>query len=179
MVTIWFFPIADGKIETIWRRSRSENIHLDAVTVLKEEKEDLRGESDGSPPQDSSRGDGEARNDFGTLRAERRVIPNSITKYWRGQSCKYDLGCDAWAPHWRLLQYRRWPRSISCVDGFHTVHHIGWKSSQTGIHGPESGWESSKQHPGQITSGQKFGKYVRRSSTQRKTKVDCRRTKDW
>ena len=29
-----------------------------------EEREDLRGESDGSPPQDSLPGDGEARNDF-------------------------------------------------------------------------------------------------------------------
>ena len=64
-----------------------------------------------------------------TVRAERRIIPNSITIYWRGQNYKYDLRCDAWAPHWRL-ECRRGPRSIRYIDGFHTVHHIGWKTSR-------------------------------------------------
>ena len=65
-----------------------------------------------------------------TLRAETRVIPNSTTKNWRGQDYKCDLGCGAWTPHWRLLEHRREARSIRCVDGFHTVHHIEWKTSR-------------------------------------------------
>ena len=68
------------------------------------------------------------RSECQTLRAERRVIPNSITIYWRCQNYKYDLGCDVWTPHWRLLEYRTGKRSIRCVDGFHRGHHVGWKT---------------------------------------------------
>ena len=48
------------------------------------------------------------------------------------------------------------------------------RNLQTGMHGPGSGWRRNKQHPGEITSGQKSGKYGRRSATQRKTKVGYR-----
>ena len=106
-------------------------------------------------------GDCEARNDFWsisgnyinrhhrwtksqTFRAERRVIINSTTIYRRGENYKYDLRCHAWTPHWRWLEYRKGPRSIRCVDGFHMVHHIGWKTSK-GIHGPGGGWQKNKQ----------------------------------
>ena len=42
------------------------------------------------------------------VRAERRIILNSTTIHQRNQSNKYDLGCDAWTPHRRLLEYRRY-----------------------------------------------------------------------
>ena len=50
-----------------------------------------------------------------TVHSERRIIPNSTTIRWRDQSNKYDLGCDAWAPHRRLLEHRRRPRPIRFV----------------------------------------------------------------
>ena len=65
-----------------------------------------------------------------TARAERRIIPNSTTIHWRDQSDKYDLGCDAWTPHRRVLEYRRKPRPIRFVDWGHTIHHIGRRTSR-------------------------------------------------
>ena len=62
-----------------------------------------------------------------TVRADWRIIPDSTTIHWRDQSNKYDLGCDAWAPHRRLLEYPRKPRLIRFVDQIHTIHHVGWK----------------------------------------------------
>ena len=60
----WNFELPDcrWKSKTIWRRTGSENPERG------EELEDLRIESDGSPPpQDSLLGDGEARNDFWSI----------------------------------------------------------------------------------------------------------------
>ena len=58
-------PIADGKVK---RSGGDQNLRTSILTrdspERGEEWEDLRGESDGSPPQDSLSGDGEARNDF-------------------------------------------------------------------------------------------------------------------
>ena len=62
-----------------------------------------------------------------TVRAERRIIPNSTTTHRRNQSNKHDLGCDAWRQHRRLLEYRRSPRPIRFVDRIHTIHLIGRK----------------------------------------------------
>ena len=64
-----------------------------------------------------------------TVRAERWIISNSTTIHLRGQDYKYDLGCDAWTPHRRLLECGRGPRSIRFVDGFHMVHQFECKTS--------------------------------------------------
>ena len=62
----FIFPVADGKVKI-----SGGDQNLRTSTLIRdspdrgEEREDLRGESDGSPPpQDSLSGDGEARNDF-------------------------------------------------------------------------------------------------------------------
>ena len=61
------FPDDGWRSETIWRRSGSQNIHLDTGQPERGEERDLRGESDGSPQQDSSLDDGEARNVFWSM----------------------------------------------------------------------------------------------------------------
>ena len=64
----FIFPIADGKV----RLSGGDQV-LRTSTLTRdspergEEREDLRGESDGSPPQDSLPCDDEARNDFWSI----------------------------------------------------------------------------------------------------------------
>ena len=62
------FPVADGRIK-IWRRSGTENIHLDTGPIRGEGQRDILGESEGSlpPPQDSYLDAGEAKNDFWSM----------------------------------------------------------------------------------------------------------------
>ena len=64
MVNNFIFPIAHGKVNLSGGDQvlRSSTLTRDSPD-RGEEREDLRGESDGSLPQDSSPGDGEARND--------------------------------------------------------------------------------------------------------------------
>ena len=111
-----FFEMPDRRRNTqiTWRRSGSENIHLNPGQPRPRMKqENVSGESGGSSPpvQDSLQDDGEARNDFWSIsgnyiyphhiepnqteRAERRIILNSATIHRRDQSNKYDLGCNA------------------------------------------------------------------------------------
>ena len=61
-----------------------------------------------------------------SLRPETWKLPIAI--HWRDQGCKYDLGCAAGKPHGRLLEYRRKPRLVRCVDRFHTIHNTEWKN---------------------------------------------------
>ena len=93
----FIFPIADGRV----RLSGGDQV-LSTSTLIRdspergEERKDLRGEPDGSPPrQDSLPGGGETRNDFWSisgnyiyhhhveprvkLHVPRRVFPNSAT----------------------------------------------------------------------------------------------------
>ena len=71
------FPIADGKV----RLSGGDQV-LRTSTLTRdssergEEREDLRGESDGSPPQDSLPCDDEARNDFWSISGN-YILPSS------------------------------------------------------------------------------------------------------
>ena len=152
-----------------------------------EEQGNLPDESDGSPPpQDSSPDDGESRNDFWSIsgnyfyrhhveprvklyvpRGESFPIP---TIHYRDQSYKYDFGCGAWEPQRRLLEYRVGPRFISRVVRFHTIHNIGWKNLQMGIHAPGSGWQSNKRHPGLTTCGQRYGKTCQKQRNEKKNK---------
>ena len=75
-----------------------------------------------------------------SVRAERRTHSQfQHDTFWRDQSNKYNLGCDAWAPHWRSLwisKETRKPRSFRSVDWIHTIHHVGRKNLQMGIHAP-------------------------------------------
>ena len=68
----WFFsfPISDGKVKLSEGDQvlRTSTLMQDSSWDEEEEREGLRGESDGSPPpQDSLPGDGEARNDFWSI----------------------------------------------------------------------------------------------------------------
>ena len=60
-----------------------------------------------------------------TVRAETRIIPNSTTIYWRDQGYMFDLACNARKPHGWLLECWRGPRSVRYVDRFHTIHNTG------------------------------------------------------
>ena len=73
-------------------------------------------------------------------------------------------------PHWRLFQHRRRLGSIRCVDGFHTVHHVGWKTSRRVHMVRRSGWQRSKQHPGLTTCGQRYGKTGQKQRNETKNK---------
>ena len=146
----WIFHIPDcrWKSETIWRRSGSENVHLDtgqswtrrrtwrssrrirwvsttrliAVWRWSTKRFLVNFRKLHLPSTRWTKSQ--------TLRTERGVIPNSTPIDWRGQHYKYDLGRNIWTPQWRQLECRRGPRSIRCVDGFHTVHLIGWETSR-------------------------------------------------
>ena len=103
------FPTADGTVKL-----SGEDQVLRTSTLIRDspergdQREDLRGESDGSPPQDSSPGDGEARNDILSIsgnyiyrhHVEPRVkfyVPReeSFAIPLRNIDDKYNLGCDA------------------------------------------------------------------------------------
>ena len=103
----FIFSIADGKVKLSEGDEdlRTSTFMRDYPGRGEDRKDDLRGESDGSPPQDSLPCDREARHDFWSISGnyisrhhvsvERRVIPNSTTIYSRGQDCKHDLGCNS------------------------------------------------------------------------------------
>ena len=118
-----------------------------------------------------------------TVRAERRIIRNFSTIRWRDQSNTYDLGCDAWTPQRRLLEYGRRPRPIRFVDWIHTIHFIGRDTSKVGTHGPGArltktqttssrgrGWRKHKRHPGLSTRGQRYGKTCQKQRNEKKNK---------
>ena len=140
------FPIADGTVKL----SGGDQV-LRTSTLIRdspdrgEEQDNLRGEPDGSSStarQDSSWYDGEAGSDFlvhfrqfylpssrgtqsQTVRADWRIIPSSTTIHRRNQGNKYDLGCDAWTSHRRLLEMSK----DTETDRIHTIHQIGRKTS--------------------------------------------------
>ena len=97
--------------QTIWRRSGSENIHLNTGSPdAGEEQGNVPGESDGSSPpfQDSSPDDGEARNDFWSIsgnffyrhHVEPRVklyVPREESFLFHWNTYRRDPGCEyAW-----------------------------------------------------------------------------------
>ena len=108
------FPNRRWNSQTIWKRSGSENIHLDTGqnSTDREDQGNLQGEPDGSssiPFQDSSSDDGEAKNDFRYISGnyiyrhhfeprvklyvpQRSIIPNSTEIYRRYQNDRYFLG---------------------------------------------------------------------------------------
>ena len=108
----FIFPVADGKVELSGGDQVLKTSTLIRDSLERGERQDLRGESDGSPPQDSLPGDGEARNGFWSSsenniyrhHVEPRVklhvpreesFPIALRKKCRDQNYKYDVGCDA------------------------------------------------------------------------------------
>ena len=136
-----FFEMPDRRRNTqiTWRRSGSENIHLDPGQPRPRMKqENVSGESGGSSPpvQDSLQDDGEARNDFWSIsgnyiyritlnRIKRNVpreesfsIPLRYIDVTRATSTTLDV----------MLERRvDDPRLIRLMDWIHSNHHIGRK----------------------------------------------------
>ena len=190
------FPDRRWKSKTIQRRSGSENIHLNPGQPWTRRRagRSSRRIRRVSPSQDSSPGDGEARNDFWFIswyyihrrhveprvklhvpREESFPLPLRHIDVTRATSTTLDvmLECriddywniegdrdqsDAWTGLTRFTILDEKP-----PDGF------SWSRGRL--------TKKKKQHPDQITCGQKDGHYVRRKSTQRKTKVGYRKTK--
>ena len=114
-----------------------------------------------------------------SVRAERRNTRNSTTVHWRDQSNKYDLGCDAWTPQRRLLEYRRRPRPIRRVDRFHTIHHIGRETSRWVHMVREAVDEETNDIQVWLLVARNMERHVSCSAAKRKTKMDYRRTEAW
>ena len=65
-----------------------------------------------------------------TLLAERRIIPFSTEMHWRLQNYADKLGCYARKPHRWLLEYRWVKRFVWFLDRFHSVNPIKWETSK-------------------------------------------------
>ena len=144
-----FFPIADGRIKIPWRRSGTENIHLDtAATNSRRGSRWLswrirRVSSTTSwlisrfrwsderflvhvgklhiPPSRWTQSQ--------TLLAERRIVPNSTKIYWCNQNYTYEFGCQAREAQWWSLEHWWLSRLIWSLDKFHTIYSTRRKSS--------------------------------------------------
>ena len=136
--------------QTSWRRSRTENIHLDTGTSNSRRKSRrfswwIRRVSSTTsrlisgfrwrdkwflvhvrklhmPPSRCTKSQ--------TLLAETRIISYSTETQWRIQNFSYELGCQAREAHWWLLQYRWVTRLVRSLDKFHTIYSIGRKTSK-------------------------------------------------
>ena len=65
-----------------------------------------------------------------TLLAERRIILFFTEIHWRLQNYAGKLGCYAWAPHRWLLEYRWIMRFVWFLDRFHPAYSIKWETSR-------------------------------------------------
>ena len=90
-----------------------------------------------------------------TVRAERRIIPNSNTIHLPNQSNKFDFVCDAWTSHRRLLEISKE------TETYHTLHLTGRKTSRVNmVRG--GAWRRNKRHTAPITCGQRWPPIQRR-----------------
>ena len=65
-----------------------------------------------------------------TLLAERRIVPYSTEIHWRIQNYKNEFGCYARTPHRWLLEYRWIKRFVWFLDRFHSVYSNRRKTSR-------------------------------------------------
>ena len=65
-----------------------------------------------------------------TVLAERRIIPYSTEIHWRLQNYENEFGCHAWTPHRWLLEYRWIKRCVRFLDRFHTIYSIRRETSR-------------------------------------------------
>ena len=65
-----------------------------------------------------------------TFLGERRIIPYSTEVPWRIQNCSYVFGCQARETHRWLLEYRWIERFVRSTDRFHSIYPIGRKTSK-------------------------------------------------
>ena len=133
-----------------WRRSRSENIHLDTAASNSRRKSPwfpwrIRRVSSTTsrlvsgcqwsdkwllvhvrklhiPPSLWTLSQ--------TLLAEKRIIPYSTEIYWRIQNYSYKFWCQLRKTHRWLLDYRWVKRFVWSVDRFHSIYSIGRETSR-------------------------------------------------
>ena len=65
-----------------------------------------------------------------TLLAERRIIPYSTEVRWRFQNYTHEFGCQAGETHRWLLEYRWIKRFVWFLDRFHSIYSIRWETSR-------------------------------------------------
>ena len=65
-----------------------------------------------------------------TLHGKRRIISYSTEIYWRHWSRSYYLGCIAAEPYRWLWEHRWIKRSVRCMDRFHTIFLVKGKASR-------------------------------------------------
>ena len=90
------------------------------------------------------------------LLAERRIIPYSTEIHWRIQNYKNEFGCCARTLHRWLLEYRWVSRLVWFLDRFHSVYSVKWETSRR-KNVVRGDWQNGKRHPGQIIYGQNSG----------------------
>ena len=134
-----------------WRRSGTENIHLDPGSPNSRRK--LKGFSWRIRRASSSTTSGlpsgcrwsdkwllvhvrklhitpSRRTQSQTLLTERRIIPYSTETYWRLQNHKNKFGCYTRTSHRWLLVSRWIKRCVWLLDRFHSVYSIRWETSR-------------------------------------------------
>ena len=140
----------DNSLEFSWRRSGTENTHLDTATTNSRRKSHwfswrIRRVSSTTsrlvsgcrwsdkwllvhvrklhlPPSRWTQSQ--------TLLAERRIIPNSSEVHWCIQNYSYEFGCQERETHRWLLEYRWVKRLVWSMDMFHSIYSIGRKTSR-------------------------------------------------
>ena len=139
------FPGRRGDSQNLWRRTASDNIHLNLGSSRTRRRTRsfsriIRRTLFSNPSSRwLDRDDAEAQNDFWsfyrrfqltpftwnlseTVHAERRIISNSDEVHRRYQNDKYIPGCYVGEKYWRLLE-RGWrKRIIRCMDKLHKIY---------------------------------------------------------
>ena len=151
------------------------------------------GKPDASSPlfEDPSPDDNEARNNFWSISGDyiyRHHVDPRVKLYvsrkepfpippryiWRDQSKKYDISCGSWASHRRLLEYRKKPRLIRCVDRIHTIHNI-WRKTSKWVWGAVD--EETNDIETWLLVTRDMERHVRNSATKRKNKSGLSRNR--
>ena len=183
------FPIADGTVklsggDQILRTSTLIWDHRDRG----EEQEHLPGESDGSSPpfQDSSRDDGEARNDFSSISGNysyrHHVEPRANCTCREKNHSQFHHDTSTWLEQQSTTLDVMLERSQTILGmstepetfqnrGQDSHDSPSWKKNlQIGIHGPGSGWRRNKRHQGLITCGQGYGQKCQKQRNEKSNK---------
>ena len=105
-----------------------------------------------------------------TLLAERRIIPNSTEVHWHFQNYTYEFGCEAWETHRWLLEYRWVSRLVRSLERVHTIYSIGKKKPPDGQMWSGVKLTENNLHPGQIIYGQSSGSQWERMPSWRRSK---------
>ena len=149
--------------QTSWRRSRSENIHLDTASTNSKRKSRWFSWRITRVSSTTSRLTSGCRwsdkwflahvrklhtppsrwTQSQALLAERRIIPYSTEIHWRNQNYSYEFGCQARATHRWLLEISM-GQEICLILGQVSLNLLHWKKNlQTEFCGPGSDWRET------------------------------------